>query len=162
MLPMTDETFHMMGPKDLGIDPDKKSIMNMDIARTTNHTGEQLHISVPMYADDDRATVSKRLGFAFSIIQDRMESENKAMEFIKERSTTVHRGGELVARNEKHFQEELNKISKQHERTKLTSEEFVAARTKLMEDLKAANEPIQKDIEHARAEMKAAKELPKT
>jgi len=161
MLPLTDETFHTLGPKDLGIDPEKKSIMSMDIAKTTNHTGEQIHIAVPIYADDDRIAVSRRLGFAYSLIQDRMEAENKALKFVKGRSLTIHRGEEIIGKNEQHFANKLKALTKLVTKGKMSEKEFVVEKEHLIIALKESNEATQADVDHARKEIEAAKELPK-
>lgn len=74
------EQYHKLGPKDVGFDKDKEGrVAELNIARTTSHTGEQLMISCPVYASDSRDELSARVQFCFSIIQDRMEDENVAM-----------------------------------------------------------------------------------
>lgn len=161
MLPLTDASHHTYGPKDLGLDPEKKSVMSVDIARTTNHTGEQIHISVPMYSDDDRETVLKRLGFAYSVIQDRMESENKAMEFVKERSETIRRAEAIISRNENHLKLELEKLGKLAKRNKISKQEFEVQRDKLMKGLEISNSETKKTMDHAHAEIRAGHPIEK-
>ncbi len=161
MLPLTESNHHIAGPKDLGLDPEKKSVMSIDVARTTNMTGEQLHISVPIYADDDRAVVQKRLGFAYSLLQDRMEQENKALEFVKSRSEMVHRADEIINRNEKHLATQLEKLGKEHTKGKITPAEFAEKKTKLMAELKAANAATIKERDHAKEELTVGQEIPK-
>jgi len=88
------EKYHALGPSDLKFG--EKPVMNFGVARTTAQTGEQLHVECPVYASDSREEVLSRLGFCYSIIQERMEDENKAVRWIDERVQKAARAHEKI------------------------------------------------------------------
>ena len=75
--------YHKLGPNELKFG--EKAIMTLDVARQTNNTGEQLHISVPIYADDSREEMMSRIHMAYSILQERLEDENKVMQKLNDK-----------------------------------------------------------------------------
>lgn len=67
------------GPKELNHGEDKEVLFNVQVARNTSVTGEQIAISVPIYKSDSYEDMIKRMDLAYHIPQLRLESENKLM-----------------------------------------------------------------------------------
>lgn len=162
MLLSEHQPYHVMGPKDIGLDPDKKSAMTIDVLRTTNHTGEQLHVQVPVYGNETREEVQQRLGFVYSLIQDRLEEENKAVAWRNERSDIIRRASEMSRRNQERLTKQLRLLDRKRKSERWTEETFIAERTKLMKEFEAVDAVNQAKIAHASEELQAAKELPYT
>lgn len=86
MLLEEHKIYHELGPKDVRwADEEEKTACEVHIVRQTSATGEQINISVPLFAKDSREDVKSRLGMVYSILQDRMEEENKALIALEEK-----------------------------------------------------------------------------
>lgn len=154
------EVHHSLGPKDLGLDPEKKAAMSVDIARSTNHTGEQLHVSVPIYGTESREEIQKRLGFAYSIIQDRLEAENKLIDWQNSKQTTMRRSVTYIESLKKEMKAELNALDKRNRKEGWDAERLMSERTSIVEKYKAKGKEHQAVFGHAKAELDAQKDLP--
>jgi hypothetical protein len=93
MLLPEHERFHKLGPNET-IKADAKQVMEIQVARQTSTTGEQIAIGCPVYADDTREELNARLGMVYSILQDRLEEENKAMLNLTEKAKERKRQAE--------------------------------------------------------------------
>lgn len=160
MLNATDRKYHAMGPKDVGIVPDKKAAMFLDVIRTTNNTGEQLHMQIPVYGDETREELNNRFNFAFSFIQDRLEAENQSIEWKNQRLTVIRRAQVVLEKNAKHFEKKLNELNKMRRKQNWSQEQFEHERKKLIEDLEKANAATEKAAAHAKAELEKMEDLP--
>lgn len=136
------EKYHTLSPVDVGMSTDKRQVATIDVARTTNHTGEQFHVAVPVYADDTREALNDRLQFFLSIIQDRLEEENKAVVAQNEKAQKIRNLQESMRRNGIHFKKKLEALKKRARKEKWEDAEFVAERAKLIDELKNANEQL--------------------
>jgi hypothetical protein len=88
MLVKEHEKYHKMCPKDIRWDGTKVS--EIEVARQTEATGEQFCIKIPVFLEDSREILMDRVNFIYSIIQDRMEDENKAtVEAARKRGETI-------------------------------------------------------------------------
>jgi len=118
MLIPEHEKFHKMGP----VDTFKKEerAMSIQVARQTSTTGEQIVMECPVFASDTREELNARLGMCYSIMQDRLEDENKAMLRLQEEAKKRKAAAEEEERakaEEKH-QEELRRIEERNARKK--------------------------------------------
>lgn len=154
------KTYHTIGPKDLGFDGDKKAAMTVDILRTTNHTGEQIHIQVPVYGDETREELKTKLGFVYSIIQDRMEEENKAVEWLNERQNTANLALTLIKRNDALKKTNIEKLTKTARKRKWTDEQLKAELDKVEKEYTLSNEENTMKYEHAMKELKTREQHP--
>ena len=154
------EQHHLLSPKDLQLDSDKKPAMNIDIARTTNHTGEQLHVTVPIYGDETREAIMQRLGFAYSIIQERLESENKVLDWQNIKNAEMRRAATEIERLKKDLKSELLALDKRKRKENWDADRMRAERTTLVEKYKELAKPTQQKFSHAKAELEAQKDLP--
>jgi hypothetical protein len=71
--------FHSMGPKDCQWHDAKDLAFHVQFQRQTNTTGEMLAIQIPVFIHDTREEMMKRIQIAYSIAQERLVEENKAM-----------------------------------------------------------------------------------
>jgi hypothetical protein len=71
------EKYHTMGPKDVKWEGEQA--FPMQISRQSSGLGEQITIECPVYKDDTREDMMNRIHMCYSIIQERLESENKAL-----------------------------------------------------------------------------------
>lgn len=154
------ERYHTLGPKDVGVDGDKKPAMTIDVLRTTNNTGEQLHIQVPIYGDDSRDQLRDRLNFAYSILQERLEDENKAVEWRNKRMEIVRRAAEASKRNAERLQKKLNHLQKLARKSKWGEAKFIEERDKLMAEFNEKDAINTAHYEHAKQELELGKEIP--
>lgn len=84
------------GPADLKHGSEDQALFNVQIARNTNATGEQIAISVPVYKSDSYADMIARLELAYHIPQLRLEQENKFMIALNEKQQEAQRHEELT------------------------------------------------------------------
>lgn len=148
MLLPEHKEFHEMGPKDLGFRTKEESVMSVDIARTTNQTGEQIHVSVPVYKDEDRETVQRRLGFAFSLIQDRLKDENKAIMYLNEWHSKKRQAQVELQKSEDSYGKEIKAVEKREQKNSIPKEEA----DKIKESLKVKFEEKKAALEAEIAE----------
>lgn len=160
MLLPEHERFHKLSPKDVKLQGDKKHAMVFDIQRTTLHTGENVHVSVPVYDDDSREELNDRIGFAFSVIQDRLEQENLAVTWRSDREQEIRQANEVQKRNLAELQKQLKEVEKAARKSKWDAETLDAKKSEIQEKYKMAMDPILAKAEHARKELDAGKELP--
>lgn len=170
------EQHHSLGPKDVGIKWDKPAAMHVEVVRTTNQTGEQICVKVPVYGDESREELQKRLAMAYSIIQDRLEDENKAVNWRNEKGQTARRAAEKVRRKEIDLKDQLKPIEKE---IKAATNSLKTAKSKTQKEeaqerLDAASKekaqawanykesaaPFMEVIEHVRLELAEGKNLP--
>jgi hypothetical protein len=104
------EKYHKLSPRDLKFG--EKPVMNFGVARTTAMTGEQLHVDCPVYMSDSREDVLNRLGFCYSIIQERLEDENKAVRWIDERVQKAARAHEKIKSLKALTEAEIKRVKK--------------------------------------------------
>jgi thiamine kinase-like enzyme len=126
--------YHALGPADVGL----QATAYLDIARTTSHTGEQFHVQVPVYKEDTREQLKDRVNFFLSIIQDRMEDENKAVNKMNE----IRQLQTSIERNAKSFLTQKKALDKRLKKQQLTMEQYNADLDTLKENLKTANQTI--------------------
>lgn len=160
MFSAEEEKYHSMGPRDLGLQPEKKAAMSVDIARNTNHTGEQLHISVPIYGDESREEVQKRLGFAYSILQDRLEAENKVIDWQNSKQSIIRQSATRIEALKKEMKTELNILEKRRRKEKWDMERTAEEKKKVFAAFKEKGNEFHKAAVHAQAEIDAQKDLP--
>lgn len=98
MLLAEHKKYHEMSPKD--VVKQEQSVMSIDVARTTTHTGEQFHVTIPVYISDSREELRDRMQFCLSIMQERMEEENEAMNRMNAAVQTERVRGESIRRNQ--------------------------------------------------------------
>lgn len=105
MLLQDHEKYHNMSPADIKWEGTK--VCEFEVARQTEATGEQFCIKIPLFLEDTREVLMDRVNFVYSIIQDRMEDENKAtVQAAIDRSQKIYDGvkakiGEYEAKNQK-------------------------------------------------------------
>jgi hypothetical protein len=77
------ERFHKLGPQDVSwgkeVEGKKTVVMSFSVTRSTIDN-EQVSMQVPVFAEDSRETLEDRMGFAFSVVQDRLDEAAKAWE----------------------------------------------------------------------------------
>lgn len=76
------QKYHQSAPNDLfwgktSIMKKPSVVMAFQVTRSTIDN-EQISFSVPVFEQDSRADIKDRMGFAFSIVQDRLDDANKA------------------------------------------------------------------------------------
>ncbi len=74
--------YHSLAPKDLfwgktSLVKKPSVVMAFQVTRSTIDN-EQISFSVPVFEQDSRDDIKERMGFAFSIVQDRLDDANKA------------------------------------------------------------------------------------
>ena len=139
--------YHKLGPSDVGL----QATAYLDIARTTSHTGEQFHVQVPVYKEDSREQLKDRVNFFLSIIQDRMEDENKAvnkMNEIRQLQTSIERNG-------KSFLIQKKALDKRLKKQQLNLAEYNSELETLKENLKKANQTILEKLDTMGHKMEA-------
>lgn len=154
------EKYHSMSPKDVGLSGEKKQVTVIDVARTTNHTGEQFHVAVPVYAEDTRQELRDRIYFFLSIVQERLEEENRAIQVANDRNQKLRNVQATVKRNALHFQKQLAALQKRAKKEKWQDEEFLAERTKLLKGLKDANHQLISSLESEEDRKTISDEVP--
>lgn len=121
MLLPENERFHKLAPKDV-LKADEKPLIEMQLAKQTTSTGEQIVMNCPMYASDTREELNDRIQMCFSIMQERMEEENKVLLKLAEDAKRKKKEAEEEAfrleeeRKEKAHQEELRRIEERNAR----------------------------------------------
>jgi hypothetical protein len=63
-------------------DPAKK-VSQIEFLRPTSGDGEQVSLACEIFSDDTRKEIEDRFNFLFSIVQDRLEDQNKAVHEAK-------------------------------------------------------------------------------
>jgi hypothetical protein len=113
------EKFHALGPIDT-IKSGGERVMGIQIARQTNATGEQIVMECPVYNTDTRDELNARLQMCYSLLQDRLEDENKAMLALEEKAKAKKAAAEAEeeARKEEKHQTELRRIEERNARKK--------------------------------------------
>lgn len=141
MLLNEHEEYHGLGPKDI-LKPGKAPVMHVDVVRTTSHTGEQFHINCPVYEDDTREELKTRIWTYLSIIQERLEDENEAMERVNRLSQQERLREESIRRNQSKFKTDKKDIIKRARAEGWTKEQVDSA----MESLTVKFETAQKTL----------------
>lgn len=154
------KVFHSIGPKDIGLDPERKPAMNIGIVRTTNQTGEQIHIDCPVYGDETREVLKQRLGFAYSVLQDRLEEENKAVAWQNKRQQTIRSVIAADKKNAERLEQLFAKCAKDAKRHKWTEEKYKEERDKIRAEADKALLPNAFKGAWAQAELDAMEEIP--
>lgn len=137
------ERAHSLGPIDVGL----KNEMVINIARTTNQTGEQFHFQVPIYPDDSRDMVNDRVNFCLSIMQDRMEDENKRVLAQNELVSKARDAKMLIEKNHQTFVNKAKALEKSLRKGAFSEEEYKVKLTELQEGLAAANAQLEADLQ---------------
>lgn len=156
-MPLSPETrkHHSTNPCDVGLSPEKKAAMTVGIVRQTSQTGEQIHIDCPVYAEDTREQLKARLGFCYSILQERLEEENEAVNFQNKRHQTMRMCKVADENNIKHKEKLFAKLEKSAKAQRWT-EEKIAEEKKLIEtEFDKAHKPNALKFAHAKAELEA-------
>ncbi len=145
MLLDSHKKYHDMGPADLGL----KETLYVQVARTTTQTGEQFIFNVPFYQDDSREMFTNRINFCLSVMQDRMEDENKAVEEVQKRqlATTIAKG--TIGRNHKAFVSQAKAVKKRFARGVIDEATADAEIAALKEKMVQANAEFQKQLDDA-------------
>lgn len=137
------EGYHKIGPKDVGLQTHAK----IDVVRTTSVTHEQFHIEIPVYPDDSREMLRNRVGMFLSVIQDRLEEENKAVNALNKKQQTLRIAQESIKRNNKLFTDKKRKLDKQLRQKNIGDDEYKAKLKELQDELAKANETFSKSLE---------------
>lgn len=130
MLLVEHTKYHKLGPKDLrfpvwgwlgrllnlfGIIK-APAVMNMEVTRNTSSTGEQIHISVPIYHGDDRRHMMDRINMAYSILQERLEDENKLMLELNDKAQKRRKAKLEIEKLHALYGEEFSSIEKRQKK----------------------------------------------
>lgn len=134
MLLPEHEKHHKASPADVGL----KETARIAVIRTTNQTGEQFQIEIPVYPDDSREQLNDRVGFFLSIVQDRMEDENKAVNELNQRAEKVRRTGEQLKRLTSEFEKQVKAVKKRASKGELEQADADAQVKKLEDEFNAA------------------------
>src|SRR5580692_600922 len=121
MLP-EHEKYHKMPASEAHIK--EKTIMH--VSRSTAQTGEQFHAEIPIYPEDTREQIKDRTNFMLSIIQDRLEDENRAVNARNEEQQKINGAAMAIERNKKSFISKTKALAKQLQRKKISKEEHDA------------------------------------
>ncbi len=135
--------YHDMGPKDVGL----KEAVKLQVARTTDHTGEQFAFEIPIYPDDSREQVRDRVNFFLSIMHDRVEDVNQAMLESREKELKINHLRKAIENNNQRFVNQTKALEKRLKRKAIKQAEFDEELAKLQAELKEANELMQKELE---------------
>jgi hypothetical protein len=137
--------YHEMGPKDVGL----KEPVFVQVARTTDHTGEQFAFNIPIYPDDSREQVKDRVNFFLSVMHDRVEDINKAIVELDEKNKKSQQIKELIGRNNQTFVNKAKALEKRFKKKQIKPEDYEVELKVLKDGLAAANGPLQKELEDA-------------
>jgi len=77
MLVKDHAKYHAMKPEDIKWDGPK--VATIEYLRPTSNDGEQVSLAIPVFKDDSREQLTDRINFLYSVVQDRMEDNNKAV-----------------------------------------------------------------------------------
>lgn len=135
--------YHDMGPADVGL----KEPVFVQVARTTDHTGEQFAFNIPVYPDDSRDSVRDRVNFFLSIMHDRVEDINKAMIELDAKASESRQLKQLIDRNNQTFVNKAKALEKRFKRKAIKQDEYDKELATLKAGLKEANEPLQQKLE---------------
>lgn len=141
MLP-EHEKYHKMDAKDAHIK--EKTIMH--VTRNTTQTGEQFHAEIPVYPEDTREMVKERTNFLLSIIQDRLEDENKAVNEQTQKQQRINDLAQAYKRNHISFQAKAKALKKELARKKLTLAEYDGQLELMKNNLELANKELESQI----------------
>ncbi len=128
--------YHKLGPKDCAFKSYKKKVADVNICRNTSTTGEQISILIPIYSDDSRKEMDDRLGMAYSILQDRLEAENKVMAVLNEKQQNRRQCMMRVEKEDKEYNFAIEKIEKRQRKEGFDD----AFKDKLLGELNDAHE----------------------
>lgn len=134
--------YHEMGAKEANIR--EKTVMH--ISRQTTQTGEQLHCEVPIFPEDTRAEVKTRLNFFYSLMQDRLDDENKAVQAMNDRNQTIRLATEAMRRNHSLFQQGSKRLERELKAGKIAPQDRDASLAALKLNLETANKELQGKI----------------
>lgn len=137
------EKYHNMGPADVGL----KETVFVQVARTTDHTGEQFAFNIPIYPDDSRESVKDRVNFFLSVMHDRVEDINKAMLELEAKGNRSRQLKTLIDKNNQTFVNKAKALEKKFKRKVIKQDEYDTELAALKAGLKEANEPLQKELE---------------
>ncbi len=138
MLLQEHKKYHEMGAQEAQL----KEKTTVHVVRTTNQTGEQFHVEVPIYPTDDREAIKNRVNFFLSIIQDRMEDENKAMVDAQKKEYEKRALQEASQRNNQSFINQSKDLAKKLKQNKIKQLEHDTQLAKLKENLVTANKEL--------------------
>lgn len=116
------EPFHKLGPKDV-FKAGKTPVMHVDVVRTTSHTGEQFHINCPVYEDDTREEMKTRVWTCLSLIQERLEEENEALDMVNKKTQAERLREESIRRNQSKFKKDKKELIARSRSEKWTKEQ---------------------------------------
>ena len=136
------EKYHTMDAKDAHI---KEKII-MHVTRNTTQTGEQFHAEIPVYPEDTRQMVKDRTNFMLSIIQDRLEDENKAVNEQTQKQQRINDLAQAYKRNHISFQAKAKALMKNVARKKMTLEEHDKELAQMKTNLELANKELEASI----------------
>ncbi len=77
MLVSDHAKYHSMKPSD--IKWSGKKVAAIEYLRPTSNDGEQVSLAIDIFIDDTREQLTDRINFLYSLVQDRMEDNNKAV-----------------------------------------------------------------------------------
>jgi dipeptidase len=83
MLVRDHEKYHKMGAGDIKWSGNK--VGQIEFLRPTSGDGEQCSVACEIFHDDTREDITKRFNWLFSIVQDRLEDQNRAVHEAKSR-----------------------------------------------------------------------------
>lgn len=107
--------YHKLGPKDCNWEG--KQCAEIAIARQTSALGEQCEIKVPIFTEDTREQMMDKIHMAYSIMQERMEDQNKvvmgleAQSKVRANEETLRR--QSKDRNKSRYEKELKAMRRQ-------------------------------------------------
>lgn len=133
--------YHELSPCDV-FTKEETPITSYDVGRATSATGEQFHFSCPVYKSDTREELNNRIQFLMSIVQDRLEEENEAMQEAEAEVTKARRKGEVMKRNRSKYDAELKALKKEAKKKGWTEEETTTKVTELTNKFEKAQELV--------------------
>jgi multidrug efflux pump subunit AcrB len=136
------EKYHKMNAKEADIR--EKTIMH--VSKTTSMGGEQLHAEIPIYPDDTREQITDRMNFMFSLLQERLETENKAIENKNQAQQRIHDISMAIKRNHLSFQTKSRALQKNLSKKKISQANYDQEMIDLKAKLDEANRQLEEGL----------------
>jgi hypothetical protein len=109
--------YHSLGPQDISWGKENEErVMTFAVTRQSSAFGEQTSMECPVFASDSREMMMNRIHMCYSILQERMEDENKVTITLegkaRERAKEIKLKKEAQDRNQKRFEAEKKEINR--------------------------------------------------
>ena len=141
---LTEHTkYHKMGPKDIPApEAGAPHLLEVDMMRQTSTTGETISIKCPVYQSDDRETMMNRINMCYSILQERLEDENKAQDLWNKKAQQQRLVAEAERRNVIRYKADEKWIRKEAKKSGWTQEVVQEKLTDLRKRFSEAQEQL--------------------